>query len=190
MNAFDFDNTIYKGESSFDFFLFLLKKKPSLAKYLPWIIWKAIIYKSGKLPESALWEATDRMGKAMTEVGDLNLLAREFWNQNRHKIKAFYRGMQQPDDVIVSASPRFLLEPICEELGIEHLVCSEFDVKTGKLIFANFREKKIQAFREAFPEAKIEKFYTDSVNDEAFLRIATEGFMVKGNAIVRWEPSI
>ena len=35
MKVFDFDNTIYNGESSFDFALFMVKKKKSLIKYLP-----------------------------------------------------------------------------------------------------------------------------------------------------------
>ena len=38
MQAFDFDNTIYKGESAFDFALFVMRKKISLIRYLPHIL--------------------------------------------------------------------------------------------------------------------------------------------------------
>ena len=38
MNVFDFDNTIYDGESAIDFFLYYLKKDPKLIRYLPSII--------------------------------------------------------------------------------------------------------------------------------------------------------
>ena len=45
MKVFDFDNTIYNGESSFDFALFMVKKKKSLLKYLPHLLYFLILYK-------------------------------------------------------------------------------------------------------------------------------------------------
>lgn len=33
MNVYDFDNTLYDGESTFDFFFFCLSKNPRLLKY-------------------------------------------------------------------------------------------------------------------------------------------------------------
>ena len=38
MNVYDFDNTIYDGESFIDLFIFLFKKDPSLVKYVPDVI--------------------------------------------------------------------------------------------------------------------------------------------------------
>ena len=38
MNAYDFDDTIYAGDSSLHFFVFFLRKDPSLIKYLPKVI--------------------------------------------------------------------------------------------------------------------------------------------------------
>ena len=35
MNVYDFDGTIYDGDSTIDFFFYSLKKKPSLICYLP-----------------------------------------------------------------------------------------------------------------------------------------------------------
>ncbi len=34
MRVFDFDNTIYNGESVFDFYLFSIKYNPKVAKYV------------------------------------------------------------------------------------------------------------------------------------------------------------
>ena len=45
MKVFDFDNTIYNGESSFDFALFMVKKKKSLIKYLPNFLYLLVLYK-------------------------------------------------------------------------------------------------------------------------------------------------
>ena len=38
MNVYDFDNTLYKGESSYDFFFFCLKRKPKMIKYIPVVL--------------------------------------------------------------------------------------------------------------------------------------------------------
>lgn len=35
MNVYDFDGTIYDGDSSVDFFLYALKRMPSLIRYAP-----------------------------------------------------------------------------------------------------------------------------------------------------------
>lgn len=35
MNVYDFDNTIYDGDSSIDFYFFVLRKKPSIIFLLP-----------------------------------------------------------------------------------------------------------------------------------------------------------
>lgn len=35
MNVYDFDNTIYKGDSTAHFYFFCLKRHPSMIKYIP-----------------------------------------------------------------------------------------------------------------------------------------------------------
>ena len=34
MNVYDFDNTIYDGESVFDFYLYSVRRQPKLIRYL------------------------------------------------------------------------------------------------------------------------------------------------------------
>ncbi len=38
---------------------------------------------------------------------------------------------RKEDDVIISASPEFLLRPICNRLGIRHLIASRVDARSG-----------------------------------------------------------
>lgn len=45
MNVYDFDNTIYDGESSVDFFMFCLKKRPKLIKYILVVFFNLAKYK-------------------------------------------------------------------------------------------------------------------------------------------------
>ena len=46
MNAYDFDNTIYDGESLFDFFIFCMYKKKSLILYFPFVLYILVLYKT------------------------------------------------------------------------------------------------------------------------------------------------
>lgn len=45
MNVYDFDKTIYEGDSTIDFYLFCLKKYPQILKYLPKQILGMLKYK-------------------------------------------------------------------------------------------------------------------------------------------------
>jgi 4-hydroxybenzoate polyprenyltransferase len=44
MDVYDFDHTIYRGDSSFDFFTFVLRKKPYLEALLPLQLWGIMLH--------------------------------------------------------------------------------------------------------------------------------------------------
>ena len=44
MNIYDFDGTLYDGDSTFDFIVFSLKKHPALVRFLPVQGWAAALY--------------------------------------------------------------------------------------------------------------------------------------------------
>ena len=91
---------------------------------------------------------------------------------------------RRPDDVIISASPRFLLEPVCDSLGVVHLIASEVSPQSGRYTGTNCHgEEKVRRFHEQFADAPIEEFYTDSRSDEPMARLAEKAFIVKGEKI-------
>ena len=49
MNVYDFDNTIYDGESAFHLFRFFMKKDKGLITFLPAVVTAFTKYKLGKL---------------------------------------------------------------------------------------------------------------------------------------------
>ena len=49
MNVFDFDGTIYQGDSSVDFFLYCIKQYPQTRKRLLVIVFHMLQYKLGIL---------------------------------------------------------------------------------------------------------------------------------------------
>ena len=112
----------------------------------------------------------------------------DYWNVNIKKIKRYYLKQQRPDDVVVSASSYFLLKPICERLGIKHLIASNVDPSTGKYIGENCHGKeKVRRFREEFGEAQIDAFYSDSHSDDPMAETAKKAFLIKGEEILDWE---
>ena len=187
MNVYDFDNTIYRGESVLDYFFFYIKKTPYLIKYIPKVFYALYRYKRGQMTvEAALEKYAGFVEDYLKNIEDLDADAKEFWDGHMHKIKPFYKTLQREDDVIVTASPESSMREICRRLGVRHCVGSVIDGDTGKIVRLCMRSHKIPAFLEAFPEAHVENFYTDSPkNDAPLIVMADHAFVVKGDKITQ-----
>ena len=185
MNAYDFDKTIYKNDSSTEFIIFLFKRYPKAFLSLPKI---TIAYVKFFIFKKGIKEDFKEKAFSVLKFADINRDVADFWDKNRHKIKKFYLEQKQKDDVIISASPRFLLTPIMKELGIKHLICSEVNCKTGKFNAPNcYGEEKVNRFRKALGNRKIEEFYSDSYSDTPMAEISEKAFLVKGDSILPWK---
>lgn len=182
MNVYDFDNTIYKGETVLDFYRFCLRRNLSLLRYIPLMLSSVIRYKTGKISLDELEKKASFYAEKNLSVIQ-NFSVKEFWDKHEYKIKNFYLKQQQEDDVIVSASFGFLLEEICKRLGIRYCICSEIDVTSGKIERICYRGNKPEIFKQYFPDGVIDKFYTDSMNDLPMIKIAEKAFLVKGEKI-------
>ena len=75
-----------------------------------------------------------------------------------------------------------LLDEIMKRIGIKNYVGSSID-KTGKFKRLCFLENKVKIFNELYPNAHIDNFYTDSMNDKAMMDISDHVFLVNGNKI-------
>ena len=123
MNVYDFDETIYDGESSIEFILAYLKKDPTVVRFLPSIAKLMFRYNRGKATfEDFTRDYAPVLQRYFAENNvDLMALVSGFWDKRMHKIKPFYRERQQEDDVIITASPYFMMDDVCERLGVRHL---------------------------------------------------------------------
>lgn len=186
MNVYDFDNTIYKGESVVDFFLYFLKRDPKLLSYIPKVIKALVDYKSQKI---SIDEAMSEYGIIVEEycrkTGNLEEHIRKFWDENISKIKPFYFDIREDDDVILSAGFDVVLAEMGRRLGVKNIVASETDLSNSKILSLCFSENKVKAFKEKYPDAEIENFYTDSLNDQPIIDIAKNAYLVKGNKITK-----
>ena len=115
-----------------------------------------------------------------SQLKDIDILIKDFWDKNQHKIKPFYLCSRREDDVIISASIGFLLEELFSRIGVKHYLATEVDKSTGAVQTICFRKNKAQLFKSRFPGAEIENFYTDSMNDTAMMQIANRTYLVRG----------
>ncbi len=184
MRVFDFDGTIYDGESSIDFFLFELKRHPKNLILLPRVIGTLIRYKRLLVSYDELKAGLETYGKQFLDtIPDLKADIRLFWDKKIHKIKDCYLKIRQPDDVILSAGPVFLIKEVTDRLGIKTVIASEYDFEKNKIITLCYRKHKCDCFKRHFPDAVIDEFYTDSENDKAVFPLAKKVYIVKGNSI-------
>ncbi len=185
MNVFDFDETIYDGESSVQFMLRYLRTDPSVVRYVPDLISVMRRYYRGEMHAEDFLRIYGPMLRDYfaRKKPDLMPLVTAFWNKHEKDIKPFYRRIQRSDDVIITASPTFIMEDICKRIGVKHLIATDFDIKTGEVRSACYRESKVDLFRAAFPDSEIDDFYTDSVNDEFLFPLAKRVFLVKKHEI-------
>lgn len=184
MNVFDFDNTIYDGESALDFFLYYLKRDPLLVKYAPQVFHALYKYKKGRVSiEQAINAYGEQVGEYFKNMNNVEEVVAEFWDKHEKNIKPFYREIQRDDDLVISGSPEFSLGEICKRLEINRYIGSVIDRETGEFLRFCFRENKVKAFREIYGEIEIENFYTDSLHDMPLIEISKNAYIVKGSKI-------
>ena len=191
MNVFDFDNTIYDGESGMDIFLYFLKKDPfGVAKYGTKFMEGFIKYKMNKIQIDEVKSEYGYMLKEyLAKIDNLDEELERFWDVNEHKIKPFYEKVRKDDDIIISACPEAMLKIMLGRMGIDEsrMIGTEVDLSTGEINRVNYRENKARAFTERFPDTRIDCFYTDSMSDEPLMKLADKVYMVDGEKITEFD---
>lgn len=186
MRVFDFDNTIYDGESGFDIFVYFFKKDPKgLAKYAPKFFECFLKYKRQKITvEEVLNDYGIFLKEYCEKINDVYADFEKFWDQNQENIKSFYYDIQDENDIIVSACPLCILKIICDRIGIKHVIGSDVDPVTGQINNICYKERKVQSFRQIYGDVEIDEFYTDSMSDKPMMDISKNVFLVNGNKIM------
>lgn len=184
MNVYDFDNTIYNGDSTIDFYLFCLKKNPSLLRYLPRQVVFFVLFSFKHISKTRFKE---EFYVFLSGVRDVDSYINEFWDFHKSKIKPWYMERLSESDVIISASPDFLLSEIGKRLKIK-IIASNVNKYNGRYNGENCygKEKVYRFWEECGDLSQIDNFYTDSKSDYPMACIAKTAFLVKGNSIKKW----
>lgn len=184
MNVYDFDKTIYDGDSSFDFYLYALRKRPVVVFFLPKLFYGLFLYAFKIVPLS---KTKSLIFSFLSEIKDVDKLVEDFWKKNEKKIKSWYLETKDSSDVIISAGPSFLLSPICEKLGVEKLIATEMCKVSGFVFGRNCKgEEKVRRFIENYGDAEIENFFSDSLSDTPLAQISKKAYLVDGDKISPW----
>ena len=185
MNVYDFDDTIFRGDSTRAFWAYCLKRAPGLARFLPRQCAAAVRYALGRTAKEAFKEA---FFSFLQGVPDADAWAEDFWRTHERRFRPWYLAQKQPDDLVISASPEFLLAPACRRLGIRPPIASLVDARTGRYTGLNCKgAEKVSRFREQYPDAEIGQFYSDSRSDAPLAHLARRAFLVRGDSYTSWE---
>ena len=142
---------------------------------LPWLLLMQL-----KLADKT--RAKQRFYRYLRLVPDVCEEVERFWLTHDQNLKNWYFEQKRADDLIISASPEFLLEPLMKQLGLT-MIASRVEPQTGKYEGKNCHgEEKVRRMREVYPDTQIDNFYSDSRNDTPLARLARRAYMVKGDA--------
>ena len=188
MNVFDFDKTVYDGDSTVDLCLYLMGRYPVVISDFISNLPVVISYKRGKISKTGMKES---LYKCFRRVPNMEKELERFWDGHMKNVEKWYLDMKREDDVIISASPEFLLAECCRRLGIKYLIASRVDPKTGKYDGLNcYGREKPKRFDERFGSERredIEAFYSDSYSDAPMAVISKKAYLVKKHSLTEWD---
>lgn len=185
MNVFDFDNTIYRGDSTFGFVLYLYGHRPLTLLSLPRTALFGLFYGLRIVPKMTFKKNLYHM---FIFVKDMDQVTEEYVSSHLDHIKQWYKDMQREDDLVISASPEFLIGSFCRKIGIRYYMASIVDINTGVYDGENCHgREKVRRFYERYPDGKIEEFYSDSYSDSPLAELAEKAYLVKGDTLKDWQ---
>ena len=183
MNVYDFDKTIYDGDSTTDFYFYLLKKYPKTWLNLPRVIYASLFRVLGIYDKTQMKEKFYQIFKYV----DVEKEIKEFWDKNIHKIYPYYLQRQKEDDLVISASFEADIVEACSRLGIKNVIASRVDINSGKCLSKNCHgQEKVNRFIEEYGKKKIEEFYSDSFSDTPLAKISKKAYLIKKGEVIPW----
>jgi phosphoserine phosphatase len=152
--------------------------------FFPRALWGFVQYKRGKLSRALMMR---RFFSFLGKIDDFDAQIERFWDRHEKNILAWYLAQEKPDDLIISAAPTCIIDPIARRLGVR-AIATEYDREHG--VFLNnlmaAKEKARYIIDQGFPV--IENFYSDSLADAPIALCAEKAHMVtdKAQKVVDW----
>lgn len=163
MNVYDFDGTIYEGDSSVDFFLYELKRHFSMVLMIPRICFYLVL---GKLHIMQKEKIKSYFFSFFKMVDNIESDMKHFAEKNQKKIAVWYLQIMKRDDVIITASPQPLVRAFLDNLLGQECIGTQIELDSGAIIGKNcYGEEKVIRFQECHKLDQIDMFYTDSLSD-------------------------
>ncbi len=186
VNVYDFDKTILPYDSTAAFFKFCVRRHGRVLAAAAPCLPKLLSYRSGPMGKTKFKESFYNF---LTAVPDIDAAVEEFWNENFKNINDWYIYRKKADDIIISASPEFLLKLPAEKLGVR-LIASRVDKRSGRTIgLNNVGAEKVVRLREEYPNIVINEFYSDSHHAHPFAALGVGAFSGEGQKRSPWDFS-
>lgn len=185
MNILDFDNTIYKGDTSKDIIKFSLVRHPiltinSILKTIP-------IYIKYILKKTTFEHVKTSLFSFLYKIDNLENYIDEFINIKINNIKNWYKNRNKKNDIIISASLELWIIPFCKKIGINNIIATKTDNK-GNIIGLNCRgREKVSRLKKEYPNIIVNEAYGDSKSDIPMLELAKKAYLVKGEKLIEYK---
>lgn len=170
VDIYDFDKTLVPFDSGSLFIGYCALRYPWILVYLPiWIL--ACLLFAVRILNLQKFKTLCFGFLPMVPV---HRAAKGFWDRHIHQVYAWFCKERRPV-VVISASPDFLLDEMRRRLGIDYLLCTRHNPKTGRILGANCRgEEKVRRFHQDFPGVQVIDVYSDSLgHDRPIFSLAT-----------------
>ena len=193
--VYDFDRTIYGGETGINFYTFYLKKYPLksilfLIKYSKNLLFYLLKIINLTTLKERYFEFLETHSKEEIEE-----LVADFWETKKHKIYSWTKdelkkNKKECEMVIVSsASPLFLIEKFLLSLGYDKVFGTNFINDNKETFIAkidgenNKGDEKVKKLNEWAKqnnfEYEITEFYSDSLADKPLYDISKKTYWIK-----------
>ncbi len=181
MNLYDFDKTIFDGESSSSLYFFLIRRHPQLFFHVFvsafFSICKGLHIISTKTYKEKTLGILKHIKNPKKEIS-------AFCDKNKNRVFQYYLETMQEDDVVCSASPEFLVKEMMQRINPKAtIIASQMNIKTGKFEsgFVNCKgEDKIKYLKEK-GFSSFDKGFSDSNSDKPMLSLCEQKYrVVKG----------
>lgn len=164
IDIYDFDKTVIPFDSGSKFWGYCLLHNPWIAVCLPLQAVGAIPFLLG------LRDLTFAKKRLFCFIRLINLEknVKRFWDKYESKVFDWFRPENRSRyTVVISASPDFLLNEICERLKVDKLICTRHDTKTGTLLGHNCKgEEKVKRFYEEVEPSRVINVSSDSLKSD------------------------
>ena len=203
--VYDFDKTIYGGESGTNYFQYYLKKYPLKAfLFVLWYLKEIFLYLIKITDLKKLKERFFVFLEKHTKE-EIEELTKEFWKEySRLNYKWTAAELEQNrkecDMVIVSsATPKFIINTFLKELGYDLVFGTEFEGDGKEKFVAKIKgennkgQEKVKKLNQWAEENdikyKIVKFYSDSLADKPLFDIAEKRIWIKKGTKIEGMPT-
>ena len=202
LSVYDFDKTIYNGETLNDFYRFYLIKKPWKIYTVIFQLWYFLLYVLKIINLEKLKENFLRFLNG-ENTGELKKLIREFWEKKESKINPWVKDEilknKKETEILVaiSASPTFLIIDRLRLMGFDVVIGTDFLFESTKF-HSHITSKNCKNYEKVKRLDKwaednniqydIVNFYSDSIADKPLFDLAEHKYWIKKGILENGMP--